>query len=417
MPNVLEQLLGGNNQGVDTQKILQQLFGMGQFQGGLQGQQVQQTQQPSQETPGQALIKDIGADASEKVLRKGADKEAKERVAKEGIAPLAEDLAQRRAFTEATEGIRIGQNQGQQQGQMKFVPNPNPFGFEGPNKEGTEYRDTGFMIKLLNLVYGGGIKGGAQGAKAMQQMQGGQTKGVYGFDPVGGNVEKVGEIPAGAELRNLLSSFGIDTGIGGINETGIPEGMEITGYDVRGRPKIGKIKPTIKEKETERREAEMDVKLKELNTTLNDIYFPVADLLPTANGMGRWVNALRLKGKSLAPKDVEGTAAAALDNLNKRLRVTLVRAAGDVGNINIMEQLAAEQLLYKLNDTDKLREVKKATLQDLTRAINKRDKSAVRNVISKWMKTEEFKKMQPDLTNLDEEQPQKKKGFKVIGVR
>tara|TARA_Y100000310_G_scaffold321001_1_gene378044 strand:- start:102 stop:1085 length:984 start_codon:yes stop_codon:yes gene_type:complete len=149
--------------------------------------------------------------------------------------------------------------------------------------------------------------------------------------------------------------------------------------------------------------AEKDVSLKELRDTLDDVYFPVADLLPTKDGFARWLNAAQLKYKGLKQEDAVGFASAQLQNLNKRLRVTLVRAAGDVGNINIVEQLAAEQLLYNLDDSTGLRSLKKATLLDLSRAVNDRDESAVKNIIRTWMGTKEFQKFQPGLIAADSE--------------
>jgi hypothetical protein len=54
---------------------------------------------------------------------------------------------------------------------QEFVRNKNPFGFGGPDSEGN-VRDTGDVMKILQLLAGGGINNPAETAKASQEMKG-----------------------------------------------------------------------------------------------------------------------------------------------------------------------------------------------------------------------------------------------------
>ena len=167
MPNVLEQLLGRNNQGVDTQKILQQLFGTGSLQGGSR-----QIQQPSQGQPssGDLLSMEMNAAAGRKRLSKKADSEAEQIELYEGSQGLTNRVAK-------LEGIIEQQKQtiekGKEQQQMRFIQNPNPFGLGGPDPEGN-FRDIGGAMKILSLLAGVGIPSGVEEAQAAQQMAGQQ---------------------------------------------------------------------------------------------------------------------------------------------------------------------------------------------------------------------------------------------------
>lgn len=153
------------------------------------------------------------------------------------------------------------------------------------------------------------------------------------------------------------------------------------------------------------KEAERQAKLVQLRSDINNVYFPVANNIPTINGS--WIDRkkfaaeLWLKGKNEQGTPV-GAMVTQLDSLNKRLRVTLVRAAGDVGNLNIVEQKAAEELLFRLDDSTSVRELKKAVLQDLAAGVQTGDSSYVKKLIDKWVKSPEYKE---SLINSGEENP------------
>jgi hypothetical protein len=137
--------------------------------------------------------------------------------------------------------------------------------------------------------------------------------------------------------------------------------------------------------------AESGLKKEQLRKDL-DMYQEIAQLIPTGDGANRFVVGVQNFAKGLHSKTPTGFAVGELSALNKRLRVSLVRAAGDVGNINIVEQKAAGELLFKLSDSTGLRKLKTAVLRDLTQAINSEDASAVKELISQFMQSEEFKK-------------------------
>ena len=79
--------------------------------------------------------------------------------------------------------------------------------------------------------------------------------------------------------------------------------------------------------------------------------------------------------------DIKGTTARVHDAARKRLRVQLVRAAGDVGNINIVEQEAAEQLIPAFYDSVDTARLKNAYLQQVTQAIDNNDANAVKAIL------------------------------------
>lgn len=162
---------------------------------------------------------------------------------------------------------------------------------------------------------------------------------------------------------------------------------------------------------TAKEESAKAIKQKEFSKELNN-YFAVGDLLPTSEGLSRFQKGFELFGKGFLQSDVVGAAAADLNKINKRLRVKLVRNAGDVGNLNVVEQKAAEQLLYNLNDSTKLRELKKAYLQDLEGSVANEDQTRVKQLITSWIEQPGFKEKNPELYKSYAKQNYKKIGGK-----
>lgn len=150
-----------------------------------------------------------------------------------------------------------------------------------------------------------------------------------------------------------------------------------TFYSIPPRGVLDKVRKEV---------AAINLKKKELGKELSD-YFAVGDSLPTVDGLGRFAQGAELYAGSIFQSDKQGAMAAQLAGLNKRLRVKLVRAAGDVGNLNIVEQDAAEKLLYNFSDSTSLRELKKSFLLDLTKAVDSEDPMKVKVLVNKWMKT------------------------------
>lgn len=136
---------------------------------------------------------------------------------------------------------------------------------------------------------------------------------------------------------------------------------------------------------------EFDVKKDQLKKDLES-FFAVDDLIDRAKG-----GFLETRGAGLTSQyraiaqpvtkegkpDIKGTAARVHDAAVKRLRVQLVRAAGDVGNINIVEQEAAEKLIPSFYDSESAAELKRAYLTEIASAINSDNPNAVKAVLDK----------------------------------
>lgn len=128
-------------------------------------------------------------------------------------------------------------------------------------------------------------------------------------------------------------------------------------------------------------------------------FFAVDDVLQDARGkgLGRFDAGIGMVWDGIKQDSPLGRAVAAHDAARKRLRVQLVRAAGDVGNINVVEQKAAEQMLPTLWDDAQTAELKRAYLKDIGKAINSGDGSEVKRVINGFMK----KNIQQTLPEID----------------
>jgi hypothetical protein len=136
---------------------------------------------------------------------------------------------------------------------------------------------------------------------------------------------------------------------------------------------------------------EFDVKKEQLKKDLES-FFAVDDLIDRAKG-----GFLETRGAGLTSQyraiaqpvtkegkpDIKGTAARVHDAAVKRLRVQLVRAAGDVGNINIVEQEAAEKLIPGFYDSESAAQLKRAYLIEISKAINDKNPNAVKAVLDK----------------------------------
>src|SRR3990167_173656 len=164
-----------------------------------------------------------------------------------------------------------------------------------------------------------------------------------------------------------------------------------------GQGKYGEITyKTVKNPEYEMFEKrqtkvmEFDVKKVQLKKDLNS-FFAIDKQIDRAKG-GFWATrgaGLQSQYRAVAQPinpvtgqpDIKGTAARVHDAARKRLRVQLVRAAGDVGNINIVEQEAAEKLIPAFYDSQSSAELKNAYLREISKAIDDNDANAVKQVL------------------------------------
>jgi hypothetical protein len=136
----------------------------------------------------------------------------------------------------------------------------------------------------------------------------------------------------------------------------------------------------------------INVKKEALAKDLDD-FFAVDDVIDRSEGgfISRMLTGGSTMLASMDQSTAEGAAAATHNAIRKRLRVSLVRAAGDVGNINIVEQKAAEQIIPGFFDSKKTAAIKRAFLQEFSKAVDSKEESVVRKVIQEFMGTEAYK--------------------------
>jgi hypothetical protein len=132
----------------------------------------------------------------------------------------------------------------------------------------------------------------------------------------------------------------------------------------------------------------LDVKRKTYTKDLES-FFAVDDVLQEARGkgLGRIEAGGKMVWEGFKQDSTLGRAVAVHDAARKRLRVQLVRAAGDVGNINIVEQKAAEMLIPTQWDDAQTAELKRAYLLQIGKAIGDNDGNAVKETLSSFMGT------------------------------
>jgi len=165
-----------------------------------------------------------------------------------------------------------------------------------------------------------------------------------------------------------------------------------TGTDKYGNPEYTtKENPAYtQQQKKETKIMEFDVKKEQLRKDL-DSFFAIDDKIDRAQGgllatRGAGIRSqYRAMAQPIDPQTgkptVEGIAARVHDAAAKRLRVQLVRAAGDVGAINIVEQEAAEKLIPGFYDSDASAKVKRAYLQQLTKAIEDNSPDEVKKTL------------------------------------
>lgn len=171
-------------------------------------------------------------------------------------------------------------------------------------------------------------------------------------------------------------------GVGGMT----PAGMTIK--TPMGSIRMAPPKPTQQQKDIGVQDVKRQVYSKDLEN-----FFAIDNLLQEArgSGFGRIGAGGKMVWEGIKQDSTLGRAVATHDAARKRLRVQLVRAAGDVGNINIVEQKAAEMLIPTQWDDAGTAELKRAYLTQIGKAINDNDGNAVKDVIGKWMGSDIYK--------------------------
>lgn len=120
-----------------------------------------------------------------------------------------------------------------------------------------------------------------------------------------------------------------------------------------------------------------------------DSFFALDDVIQKerGTGLGRLAAGGMLKAKGFIQGDPTGRAVAAHDAASKRLRVKLVRAAGDVGNLNIVEQEAAEKIIPLPFDDAQTARIKRAFLESMVEGIDSNDSNLVKRTVQQFMST------------------------------
>lgn len=146
-----------------------------------------------------------------------------------------------------------------------------------------------------------------------------------------------------------------------------------------------------------RKTAEKNVARNELRNELDD-FFLLDDQVPRSEGgvIERTIQGISNVASSMQQNTATGFALATHDAARKRLRVKLVRAAGDVGNINIVEQQAAEQIIPTQWDSKGTAELKRAFLKEASTKIESIEdgpklESEIKKILNKFAESEAFR--------------------------
>lgn len=156
-----------------------------------------------------------------------------------------------------------------------------------------------------------------------------------------------------------------------------------------------RIQATNKEIEKRRlvratKEEEQNIKREVLSKDV-ETFLAVDRAIPRGEGLARFGEGIKSFGASVAQQGQRGIAAATHNALRKRLRVQLVRAAGDVGNLNIIEQKAAELILPTVFDSQGVTDLKRTILKELTEAVDSRDSNRVQELINRFMSSGDYR--------------------------
>jgi len=162
-------------------------------------------------------------------------------------------------------------------------------------------------------------------------------------------------------------------------------------FNIFGEPIKFKSKKTVQDEIRAKKLAETNFKREVFRQDLES-FQEIDNQLKRGTGFfDRIQSGLKSKVAALDQSTATGFAVATHQAARKRLRVQLVRAAGDVGNINIVEQKAAEEMIPREFDSEGTAKLKNAFLNQLSKAINDNSENDVKRVLAEFMKTESFR--------------------------
>ena len=220
--------------------------------------------------------------------------------------------------------------------------------------------------------------------------------------------------PSPQDVEEAVASLGgspispMGGGMGGLNLAGVTLNSK-GGMTTRLAPQ----KITQQQKDI----GTLDVKRQVYSKDLEN-FFAIDDVLQKARGkgLGRIGAGGKMTWEGFKQDSSLGRAVATHDATRKRLRVQLVRAAGDVGNINIVEQKAAEMMIPTQWDDAGTAELKRSYLQEIGRAINDKDGNAVKSTLSKFMGSQVFQSAKDKYNTLRSQGKSAAEAKKLLGL-
>jgi hypothetical protein len=226
-------------------------------------------------------------------------------------------------------------------------------------------------------------------SKNILQMNGQQL----GADEVMSEFEKYrksGQLTPGIEMI-AIDSFKKPSDMTNVYETDPVTGDITKKMEVEKGSKIVKRPMTIDEdvaqktaRQRAKQETDMGFKREVFGADLKNFLEVDTAIKRGKGGLERFTQGAETMGRRFAQfeGDDQGRAAALHESASKRLRVQLVRAAGDVGNINIVEQEAAEMLIPRIFDSEQVAQAKRIYLKELGKAIESMDPQQIRQALT-----------------------------------
>lgn len=219
-----------------------------------------------------------------------------------------------------------------------------------------------------------------------------------------------------AELSQLLGGgqSAPQQGLPTIKSMGVPSTPNITSRGmIENEPdKIAlevatkkALAPVEVQTDIDKKQAELNQKREVYRKDLGS-FLAIDEMIPRGEGFHRFNEGMKSYLEAIGQDTARGKATAVHDAAAKRLRVQLVRAAGDVGNINVVEQQAAEQLIPSIWDSEDVAKTKRAYLRQVGEGIDSNNGDMVVDAINQFMKTKGYDqskvKVPTKKVNLDE---------------
>ena len=254
------------------------------------------------------------------------------------------------------------------------------------------------------------VKGKELGADPTMVLR--EAKNVFGddvsFEALNAMGEVISKAPGGAEDRLLEAQTRLleqaagterpEASTDGASRLGAlqdspsaPGGLMVPQMTVKG---VTISNPTViaeleRIKTKARKEGESEFARESLRDDLES-FFAIDEAIRRSEGgfFDRMVRRGELFISGLRQDTAEGQFVAAYDGAVKRLRPKLARAAGDVGNLSVVEQVAAGAIVPGLSDAQGVAEIKRAFLREISSAIRNKDSNLVKDIVDRFRQSE-----------------------------